>query len=154
MFTNHYDVKIKDDNGNDIVAKLRLPLGAQYELKKKYKEEDTKSLILSAASEDEKFVDVITSSLNWKGNDNTVTDGEELFERLVDSGDMGVIPRYLIMIGVGTASGVFTKKESEAFLRDIYAKEDMIFSNDGVGDGSPVESDIDYDDTEVDEKNV
>lgn len=139
MYTNHYDVLLHDDEGNIITAALRLPLAAQIELRKKYGK-DTRTILFSAATDDDMFLTVLNKCLNWAGNANTIKTGEELFERLVDEGLMGIIERQRIIIEIGAASGVFSDKEKEGLMTKVDSMERAMFSG---GDGAEIEEEAD-----------
>lgn len=117
MFTNHYDVTVHTENG-DTTLELRLPIKAQIELQHKYKE-DTRSTLFDACGDDEKYIEVLTKSLNWTGNKNTVVKGEDLMELLIDNGDMGIVRRQQIMVEIGRVSGIFDDKERDAVMNRI-----------------------------------
>ena len=105
MFTKHYDVTIHNVTGAAETIALRLPFAAQSTLGKKYSK-DTISLILAAATDNDIFVDILTNSLNWKGNANAITAGEELVEALIDEGIVcDDVSRVRLMIEIGKASG-------------------------------------------------
>lgn len=133
IFVKHYDVTVKNDNGADVTASLRLTLGAQINLKKKYGE-DTRSTLFSAASDDEKLIDIVTEALNWNGNTNEIKSGEELIERMIDSGDFGIIARQNLVVEIGAASGIFSDKEKTAMLKRVDNMETAILDGDGVDD--------------------
>jgi hypothetical protein len=118
MFINHFDLTVHDETGASINVALRLPIGSQLELKRKYNE-TTRETLLNAAQDDEKLIEVITKSLNWKGNENTVKSGETLLELLIDDGDIGIISRQRLMVELGAVSGIFSVKEKAVIMKRI-----------------------------------
>ena len=126
MFTKHYDVTIHNAAGAAETISLRLPFAAQSALGKKYSK-DTISLILAAATDNDIFVDVLTNSLNWKGNANAITTGEELVEALIDEGVIcDDVSRVRLMIEIGKASGFISDAKATALEREMQAIEDNL----------------------------
>lgn len=126
MFTNHYDITIHNAEGMSVTAALRLPISAQLELKKKYGE-DTRTTLFAAAQDDEKLIEILTKSLNWLGNSNTIKNGEELIEALIDAGDFGIVSRQRLMVEIGGVSGIFSEKEKAVILGKVDKMEsDML----------------------------
>ena len=126
MFIKHYDVTIHNTAGATETIALRLPFASQSVLGKKYNK-DTISLILAAATDNDIFVDVLTNSLNWKGNTNTITAGEELVEVLIDEGVIcDDVSRVRLMIGIGKASGFISDAKATALEREMQAIEDNL----------------------------
>lgn len=135
MYINHYDVELHDDNNAAITVGLRLPIGAQAELRKKYKME-TRNLLFAASTDDDMLLSLFDKCLNWSGNSNAVKSGEELYERMVDEGIMGVIERQRIVINIGAASGIFSEDEKVQLLKKVDAAAIEMFQG---GDGASVE---------------
>ena len=126
MFTKHYDVTIHTNTGAAETISLRLPFAAQSALGKKYNK-DTISLILAAATDNDIFIDILTNSLNWKNNTNTITDGGELVEALIDEGIVcDDVSRVRLMIGIGKASGFISEAKGAALEREMQAIEDNL----------------------------
>lgn len=126
MFTKLYDVTIHNATGAAETISLRLPFAAQSALGKKYSK-DTISLILAAATDNDIFVDILTNSLNWKGNTNTITTGEELVEALIDEGVIcDDVSRVRLMIEIGKASGFISDAKATALEREMQAIEDNL----------------------------
>ena len=126
MFTKHYDVTVHTAAGAAETIALRLPFASQSALGKKYSK-DTISLILAAATDNDIFVDVLTNSLNWKDNTNTITTGEELVEMLIDEGVIcDDVSRVRLMIGIGKASGFISDAKATALEREMQAIEDNL----------------------------
>ena len=141
MFTKLYNVTIHNSTGAAETISLRLPFAAQSALGKKYNK-DTISLILAAATNNDIFVDVLTNSLNWKGNANAITAGDELVEALIDEGIVcDDVSRVRLMIGIGKASGFISDAKATALEREMQAIEDNLTNE-------PVEAESDKTETE------
>ena len=112
---NAYQLNLKDENKQKVSVKLRLTLGGQKALKKKY-DEPAMTTLLNAVQDAEIMVDVFNEALNYKNAENTITDGEELYDLLVDNDYKGIEAFTEIMMGIGEASGLFSKKQAESVI--------------------------------------
>lgn len=62
------------------------------------------------------IIDILTEALNFKGNDNSVTDGDELYDLMIDAGyDQEKI--FKTVVETGKTSGILSEKEAQTFLR-------------------------------------
>ena len=122
MFTKHYDLTINTPAGSDTIM-LRLPFLSQSNLCKKYKT-GTVQLLLDAATDNDVLVDVLTNSLTWKGNSNTVKDGAELVELLIDNGVItDDVSRAKLMLNIAEASGVVSTEKRDTIIKAITKRE-------------------------------
>ena len=122
MFTKHYDLTINTPAGSDTIM-LRLPFLSQSNLCKKYKT-GTVQLLLDAATDNDVLVDVLTNSLTWKGNSNTVKDGAELVELLIDNGVItDDVSRANLMLNIAEASGVVSAEKRDTIIKAITKRE-------------------------------
>lgn len=127
MFTKHYDVTIHNPaSGATETIMLRLPFVAQTALGKKYGK-DTISLILTAATDNDIFIDILTNSLNWKDNTNTIKSGEELVEILIDEGIIcDDVSRARLLIAIGHESGFISDTKRDVLEREMKAIDDNL----------------------------
>ena len=102
-----------NSDGENIEVKLRLTLGSQLALKKKYNE-NALTTIFGALDDPEKMVAVFNQALNYKGNQNTIKNGEELYALIADNDLGGVTGFQQILSGIARQSGLLTEKEKEA----------------------------------------
>ena len=122
MFTKHYDLTINTPAGSDTIM-LRLPFLSQSNLCKKYKT-GTVQLLLDAATDNDVLVDVLTNSLMWKGNSNSIKDGAELVELLIDNGVItDDVSRAKLMLNIAEASGVVSAEKRDTIIKAITKKE-------------------------------
>lgn len=91
---------------------LRLTVAGQLKLEKKYKT-DSLSLIFDATNNIEKAIDVFGEALNWSGNENTVTDGAEFYDLLVDNGYKGMDGFGTLICQIAATSGLLTEEQAE-----------------------------------------
>ena len=121
---NTFDLKLKKD-GQDVVVKLRLTLGAQVALKKKYNE-PMNATIFGAMVDAEKMAEVLSAALTWNGNENPIKDGEELYDILVDNGYCGELDFGGVITNIAVASGVLTKKQRDAVMNQAKSAQNEL----------------------------
>lgn len=107
-----YILKLVKD-GEPVRVDLRLTLGSQLALKKKYNE-NAISTIFGGLDDPEKMVAVFNQALNFKGNENTITDGEELYDLIADNDLGGLTGFQQILTSIARESGILSEKEKEA----------------------------------------
>lgn len=107
-----YELNLKRD-GEPVKVNLRLTLGSQLTLKKKYNE-NALSTIFGALDDPEKMVTVFNQALNYKDNENEITDGAELYDLIADNDLGGVTGFQEILSGIARESGLLTEKEKAA----------------------------------------
>ena len=113
MFVNAYEFVVEDANGASIPVSLRLGAGGQLKLKKRWQEGTTETLF-GAMDDIERFVDVCTTALTYKGNTNTIKDGETLIDLMAANGMLGMAEKQKIITSIACASGIFSEKEKTA----------------------------------------
>lgn len=113
-----YEIKLNNGK-NEITLGLRINLKAQFELKKKYKE-DAIASILSAVSDAEKMAYIFTLALSFDGNENPITDGVELYDLLVDNGYAGQEQFMELLTSIAFFSGLMSEKRKAQI--DAYIK--------------------------------
>ena len=99
-----YERKLKVD-GKNIVAKFRITLGGQKVLKEKY-DTEILNLIFQAIDNAEIMADIF----------GEITDGEEMYDVLVDNGIAGVGDFAEILFGIATKSGLVSESDAQAFV--------------------------------------
>lgn len=119
MFTNYYEVKLQNERDEEVVAKLRLGIGSQIKLNKKYNNEGTRQTLFASVDDPEKFVSVMDEALKWKGNDNTIRSGEELVDLMICNGMLGVFAQQEIVVQLGRVSGLFSEEEADRLLSSV-----------------------------------
>lgn len=121
MTYNTYDITV---GGEEV--KLRLTWMGQMNLKKKYKAEAL-AVIFDAIADIEKAADVFTQALTYKGSENTIKKGEDLFDALVDDGMAGYEGMAKILSGIAVASGVITEKKADQIVSYMIKQMDGTF---------------------------
>lgn len=113
MFVNAYEFELEKMDGTVVPVSLRLGVGGQLKLKKKWNESTTDT-IFNAVDDIERFVDVMSQSLNYVGNKNEIKTGEELIDLMAYNDMLGMSAKQKIITSLGRASGIFSEKEKEA----------------------------------------
>lgn len=120
---NTYTLELKDGK-EKVKVELRLTIAGQLALKKKYKE-NTYPLLFEAIDDAEIFCFILGEALNWKGNENSITDGEELYDLIVDNGYQGIGKLGEILFSIATVSGLISESEKERLLK----RADRVFDD-------------------------
>ena len=113
MFVNAFEFNLETADGKEIPVSLRLGVGGQLKLKKKWNESTTDT-IFNAVDDIERFVDVMQQSLNYTGNTNEIKSGEELIDLMAQNDMLGMTAKQKIITALGRVSGLFSEKEKEA----------------------------------------
>ena len=109
---NAYTIRINID-GEEQEINLRLTLGAQEKLEKKYNQ-NAMATLYDAIDKASVLAAVMTEALNFKGNTNPVKDGAVLYDLLVDNGYAGVEAFAELSMGIAHASGLVSEKQAVA----------------------------------------
>ncbi|MDE5781484.1 MAG: hypothetical protein K2I03_08410 [Lachnospiraceae bacterium] len=104
-----YEIKLKAEE-KEIKVHLRLTAGGLRKLKEKYDEEGM-SLLMSSFQDIDRIIDIFDAALNYKNNDNEITDGEQLYDLLVDNSICGVEGFQKILTDIAINSGILTKQQ-------------------------------------------
>ena len=119
-----YEKKLKSE-GHNITARFRITLGGQKVLKEKY-DDEIMSIIFKALDNAEIMADVFEQALTFRGNDNQITDGEEMYDLLVDNGVSGIGDFADILFGIAAKSGIVSDADAEAFAKKAKGMMDDI----------------------------
>lgn len=122
------EIKLKNSEGKDEKFHLRLTAGGQMKLREKYNE-PTMSLLLSAADNIDYAVDILEAALSYKNNDNSITDGEEFYDLLVENGTVGSGAFTQLFMDIATNSGILRKDQSNSVVKSVNAVYDDVFAN-------------------------
>lgn len=106
---------------------LRLTIAGQRRLRERWQEEILQFL-LSAATEPEKLCDLLTQALSWPGSGNPLTDGGELYDRLVDAGWRGQERFAALTFDLGEASGLLTREQADQLTQAVARALDAAFA--------------------------
>lgn len=119
---NAYTIDLGDQE-----AALRLTARGLINLKKKLKVDSDIECITSGIDDIENMITILTEALNYKGNENTITDGADLYDAMVDAGYHGIEEFVPVLTDIGFFSGILSEKMKSAI--DAKAKglaEDQI----------------------------
>jgi len=99
--------------------KLRLTLAGQKNLMEKNPEVPILAIIMSAADDPVDMEALLTEALNWDGNENSVTDGAELYDLMVDNGYRGAKKFAEIALGIAHNAGLLDDDERKKVARVV-----------------------------------
>ena len=114
-------------NGTNI--ELRLTLSGQLALKKKYSE-NVLSTIFRGIDDPEVFLDILTQSLTFRGNENQITDPMVAYDMIVDAGFCGAAGMSEILAGVAHVSGLIDDAQREKVVEFAKGAAAEIFDDD------------------------
>lgn len=111
-----YEVKLNGKN-----YQLRITAGAQKELLKE-KEKSFFEILFDCMTDSLNCIDVFDKALNFKGNENEIRTGEELYDEMVDAGYEGTERFYSVVLMTAQTSGIINedqKKKLEKAMKDM-----------------------------------
>ena len=109
---------------------LRLLKSGISALREKFNE-DPRTVILGAATDPEYMAGLLDAALNYKGNDNVIKDGEELYDLLVDEGWSGQVRFGELAVNIGCASGLWTDGETGQIKKALQETTRAAYENMG-----------------------
>ena len=118
------EIKLKVD-GVDKKFHLGLTAGGQKKLKEKY-DENMLATLMSAVDDIDRAVDILDAALNYKDNDNEITDGEQL---LVENGRNGAEDFAKVLTDIAVNSGIIKKDQANSVMNSINATYKTMFDN-------------------------
>lgn len=128
MIYNTYDMDLKAGS-EDIKVSLRLTIGGQLKLKKKYPdaklatgEISPLAIIYNAFDDPTIMADIFTEALNYKDNENAIKDGADLYELLVDNGYVGADGFVPVLLNIAKASGLITESQYNGWIKTLEAR--------------------------------
>lgn len=119
------------------IVKLRLTAAGQRSLREEL-DEDILETVLDAATDSGKLSALLGAALNWKGNANSIRNGEELFDRLVDEGWGGQAQFGGLALDIAAASGVLSEEQAEQAKRMLGRAVDEAFRQLSEGEAEAV----------------
>lgn len=121
------EIKLKVD-GVDKKFHLRLTAGGQKKLKEKY-DENMLATLMSAVDDIDRAVDILDAALNYKDNDNEITDGEQFYDLLVENGRNGAEDFAKVLTDIAVNSGIIKKDQANSVMNSINATYKTMFDN-------------------------
>ena len=73
-------------NLNGVDYKLRLTLAGQKAIRERDPETPILAALMSALDDPDEMAFILSTALNWDGNENKITSGEALYDEMVDAG--------------------------------------------------------------------
>ena len=130
--------------------KLRLTLAGQKSLMEKNPDIPVIATIMSAADDPVDMEALLTEALNWDGNDNSVHDGAELYDLMVDNGYCGAKRFAEVALGIAHNAGLLSEDERKKVERVVNRQLDQAF--DSLA-GEDLDEDLPGDEEGVDSSN-
>ena len=117
MTKRYYSLRLGDTE-----YRLRLTMAGQRALKERWGE-DILSFLFSAAIDAEKCCDLLGQCLSWPDSGNPVTDGEALYDLLVDEGWQGQETFAALVFALGAESGLLRQEQARQLtdtVKNVY----------------------------------
>lgn len=102
--------------------KLRLTLAGQKQLQAENPDVSIMAIVMSAVDEPADMENLLTAALNWEGNENSIHDGAELYDRMVDDGICGTSAFMDIVLGIAHNAGLINDDERKKVQRAVESK--------------------------------
>lgn len=128
--------------GDGAEYRLRLTVGGQRNLRARFGE-DTLQTVFLAAGDSERMCALLTEALSWPQSGNALTDGEQLYDLLVDWGWRGQERFGALAFDLAAASGLLTEEQAEQLKKTLSGALEEAFASmgqeetDGQGDSRP-----------------
>lgn len=126
-------------NLNGVDYKLRLTLAGQKALKERDPETPILAILLGALDDPEDMDFVLSTALNWDGNENKIRSGEALYDEMVDAGYRGNEKFLEVVLGIAHNAGLLSDDERNkvrhATLRMLREDMENLDSDDEVEEG-------------------
>lgn len=107
--------------------KLRLTLAGQKNLMQKNPEIPVLATIMSAADDPMDMENLLTEALNWEGNENSIHDGAELYDLMVDNGYRGAKKFAEVALGIAHNAGLLAEDERQKVARAVNSQLSRAF---------------------------
>lgn len=124
MARRSYELKLGKDT-----FKLRLTLAGQKALMEKNPDTPILAIIVSAVDDPIDMENLLTEALNWDGNKNSVTNGAELYDLMVDAGYCGAKKFMEVVLGIAHNAGLLEESERSKVSRAIKQQLDSTFDS-------------------------
>lgn len=121
-------------------VRLRLTVGAQKRLKAYYNC-PVLDTITGAMEDVDILTRLLTEALTWEGSGNMVTDGDQLYDLLVDNGYSGNGDFGCLAIDIAAASGLLTETHASRIKAKITKSMEGLFEEDDVGNDAYISED-------------
>lgn len=122
MARRSYELKLGKET-----FKLRLTLSGQKALLEKNPNTPILAIVVSAVDDPVDMENLLTEALNWDGNENTVKNGEDLYDKMVDAGFCGAKKFMDVVLGIAHNAGLLEESERNKVDRAIRRQLDSTF---------------------------
>lgn len=104
-------------NLNGVDYKLRLTLAGQKALKEREPETPILAILLGALDDPADMDFILSTALNWDGNENKIHSGEALYDEMVDAGYRGNEKFLEVVLGIAHNAGLLSDDERNKVRR-------------------------------------
>lgn len=134
MDKRHYRLELEEET-----VLLRLTAAGQKRLREEFQEEVLET-VLAAATDSGRMASLLTAALSWKGSGNTIRDGGELYDRLVDEGWSGQVQFGGLALDIAAASGLLNREQVEQMKASMERVVRQAFRELAEGEAEPGEA--------------
>lgn len=134
---NVYPITV-DRDGKPVTLGLRLDVSHIRKLCSDHKD-DINSILLNGASDPGILAEVLTAALGYRKNDNETTDGDEVYDLLVDKGYAGQLAWLRLALEIGKVSGTLSASQADTIIREAQSAEEQAFAAAPRASGVPIE---------------
>lgn len=113
--------------GEGTEYRLRLTVGGQRALRNRFGE-DTLQTILTAPADSERMCALLTEALRWPDSGNPITDGEQLYDLLVDWGWSGQEQFGALAFDIAAQSGILTRETAGRLKQTLHRAMEEAFT--------------------------
>lgn len=127
-----HKINLENNSGENIEIGLRISIGSQKNLEKKYCKQPNQVLmetIIMSALTPSIMTDVLTEALNYKGNENSIKSGDELYELLVDNGYSGTVDFMGLIGDIALTSGIISEDVKNMMIEKIKGSQSELAGN-------------------------
>jgi hypothetical protein len=104
-------------NLNGVDYKLRLTLAGQKAIRERDPETPILAALMSALDDPDEMDFILSTALNWDGNENKITSGEALYDEMVDAGYRGNEKFLEVILGIAHNAGLLSDDERDKVRR-------------------------------------
>lgn len=117
-----------NNNGKNIVINLRLNIAGQRAIREKYNC-SAEDFVNSCFGDAENTAALLGIAAQWEGNQNEITDGDDLYDLLIDNDYAGVIKMAYVILNIELTSGMIDKNQLDLTYKVIETRYNKAISN-------------------------
>lgn len=134
---NVYPITVERD-GKPVTLGLRLDVSHIRKLCSDHGD-DINSILLNGAGDPGVLAEVLTAALSYRKSDNEITDGDEVYDLLVDKGYAGQLAWLRLVLEIGKVSGTLSASQADTIIREAQSAEKQAFAAASSAPDGPIE---------------